>query len=65
VLFLSHRPEQQYSFEKRTPIIIYDFVLFTTLKEQLTFTPQIYKFTNAEQFKTASLKKLLCAVNNL
>jgi hypothetical protein len=58
-LFLSRRPIQQCSFEKLTPIIIYKLILFTTLKEQHTFTTLLYNNTNAAMFKAGGLKNWL------
>ncbi len=55
-LLLSRSPEQQCSFEKRTPIIIYKFILFTPIKEQLTFTTFIFNYTNTEQSKPVGWK---------
>jgi hypothetical protein len=40
--------------EKLTPIIIYKFILLTTLKEQHTFETQLYKHTNAAILKRAA-----------
>jgi len=41
------------------PIIIYKFILCTSLREQLTFTSPIYNHTNAAHFKAGGLKNLL------
>jgi hypothetical protein len=58
-LFLSRRPTLQCSFEKLLPIIIYKFILFTTLKEQLTFTTLLYYQTNTATFKAVGLEELV------
>lgn len=42
------------------PIIIYKYILFTTFKEQLTFTTQLYNSNNAATFKADGLKNGLC-----
>jgi len=52
---LKRCPEQQCNSEKPTPIIIYKFILFTTLKEQLTLTTQIFNYTKAATFKAVAL----------
>jgi len=41
---------------KTMPIIIYLFIFSTKFKELLTFTPQLYNYTNAAQFKAVSLE---------
>jgi len=50
-LFLSRRQKQQCSIEKSAPIIIFKFVLFTPVKEQLTFSAELFYNTNAATFK--------------
>jgi hypothetical protein len=54
-LQLKRHPEQQYSTEKPTPIIIYKFVLFTKLKEQFTFTTNANNLKNATTLKAVAL----------
>jgi len=41
------------------PMIIYKFILLTTLKEQLTFTTQLYNQTKAATFKAVGLEELV------
>jgi len=52
-------PNTAMLLKKRTPIIIYKFVLFTTLKEQLTFRTQLYNRANAALFKAVGLEELV------
>ena len=61
-LQLKRCPEQQCSTEKPTPIIIYNLVLFTTLKEQFTFTTQLNNHTNTATFKAVALSCWLALV---